>query len=135
MTGQQIIARVKELGFPSSSYIVFGSCPMALAGIRESSDIDMLVSKELFAKLGEAGWQELEKTPEDKPLTHDVFEALDNWRFGAYNPTLEHLLSSATVVDGIPFASLGEVRKWKKASGRPKDLVDIELIDAYLEKV
>jgi hypothetical protein len=38
------------------------------------------------------------------------------------------------VIDGIPFASLEEVRKWKIASGRPKDIADIKLIDEYLQK-
>lgn len=101
---------------------------MAVAGLRESNDIDLLVSKEVFAKLKKAGWQELIKSSNDKPLVHDVFEAHDNWNFSSYSPTLKHLLASAVIVDGIPFASLKEVLEWKMASGRPKDLTDIDLI-------
>ena len=71
----------------------------------------------------------MRKSPNDKPLARDVFEAHDNWNFSSYRPTLEQLLASATVIDGIPFASLEEVRKWKVASGRPKDLADVKLID------
>ncbi len=134
MTGQEVISKVKTLNLPKDLYVVFGSCPMAIAGIRETGDIDMLVSEEIFAKLKKAGWQELYKGPDDKPLTHDCFEAHSNWDFSPYNPTLKHLLLTATVVDGVPFASLEEVRKWKFASARPKDLTDIKLIDEYLEK-
>lgn len=133
MTGTEIISKVKELNLPAGAYIVFGSCPLALAGIREANDIDMLVSKELFADLKKSGWQEVDKGPGDKPLAHDVFEALSNWDFGSYKPTLHALLSTATIVDGIPFASLEEVRKWKVASGRPKDFGDIKLIDEHLQ--
>ena len=70
---------------------------------------------------------------EKKTLSHVIFEAHDNCNFGSYNPTLEHLLLTATMIDDIPFASLEEVRKWKIGSGRPKDFADITLIDKYLE--
>ncbi|PIR87279.1 MAG: hypothetical protein COU11_01270 [Candidatus Harrisonbacteria bacterium CG10_big_fil_rev_8_21_14_0_10_49_15] len=133
MTKDEIIDKTKILNFPKDSYVVFGSCPLAAAGIREANDIDFLVSEELFAKLQKAGWEELDKGKKDKPLTKDMFEAHKSWEFSSYNPTLEHLLSTAQVIDGVPFASLEEVRKWKAASGRPKDLIDIDLIDKYWE--
>lgn len=134
MKKEEIVAKVKALNLSEGSYIVFGSGPLAAAGIRESQDVDMFVSKETFTKLRRDGWQELDKGGNDMPLVHDVIEAHDNWNFGLrYNPTLSHLLSTAKVIDGVPFASLDEVRKWKVASGRPKDLKDIELIDEYLK--
>jgi len=134
MTISEIIAKAKTLNLPEHSYIVFGSCPMAAAGLREANDIDMLVSDSAFRELSRRGWQELQKGPDDKPLVFDVFEAHPNWNFSSYKPTLEHLLATADVIDGVPFASLDEVRKWKVSSGRPKDLVDTELIDKYLAK-
>ena len=134
MTKEEIIAKVKTLNLPKDSYVVFGSCPLALAGIRKANDIDLLVSKELSAKFKEDGWKELEKSPNDKPLIYDVFEAHDRWNFSSYSPTLQDLLATATVEEGVPFASLEEVRKWKVSSGRPKDIVDISLIDKYLGK-
>lgn len=129
---QEIIAKVKELGLPEGSYVVFGSCPLAAAGLREAGDIDMLVTTKLLRSLEAAGWKQVEKGRGDTPFVHDVFEAHDNWDFSHYRPTLAGLLMTATVIDGVPFASLEEVRKWKAASGRPKDLKDIELIDACL---
>lgn len=132
MTGAHIITKVKQLNFPQGEYVIFGSCPMALAGIRESSDIDMLVSPQLFDKLVADGWTTLHKAPGDEPLVKDDFEAHANWNFSSYQPTLAELLKTATVVDDIPFASLAEVRAWKKSSGRPKDLVDVQSIDKYL---
>lgn len=132
MTGKEIIAKVKELNLPDGSYVVFGSCPMALADIRESGDIDMLVSKEVFEELKAKGWKLIDKGKKDKPLAKDDFEAHKSWEFSAYSPTLEHLLSTADIIDNVPFASLVEVRKWKVASGRPKDLEDIKLINRHL---
>jgi hypothetical protein len=133
MTVDEIVDKVKALNLPSNSYVVFGSCPLAAAGIRQANDIDMLVSEPVFENLKQRGWPEAKKSPKDNPLVHDVFEAHFSWSFSSYNPTLEQLLDTAEFVDGIPFASLQEVRKWKVASGRPKDLTDIELIDNHFQ--
>ena len=132
MTKEEIIAKVKTLNLPKNSYVVFGSCPLAVAGIREANDIDLLVSKDIFEKLRKDGWKERYKNPDDIPIVHDVFEAHKSWGFSSSSPTLKHLLSGATIVNNVPFASLEEVRKWKVESTRPKDLIDIELIDTYL---
>jgi len=132
MTKAEIISELKNLALPLSSYIVFGSCPMTIAGLREAKDIDLLVTEEVYASLKKAGWKELVKGPHDAPIRHDVFEAHTNWDFSPYSPTLDHLLTTAIVIEGIPFASLEEVRKWKMASGGPKHLADVDLIDHYL---
>jgi 2-phosphoglycerate kinase len=132
MTAQEIIEKVKALNLPKDSYCVFGSCPMAVAGIREANDIDLLVSKEVLAELRQRGWKEVYKAADDVPVASDVFEAHDHWNFSSYSPTLEYLLSTATVVDSVPFASLEEVKKWKTASDKPKHQEDVRLIDEYL---
>lgn len=133
MKKEEIITKVQSLHFPENSYIVFGSGPLAVVGLREAQDIDFLVSEELFSQLKNTGWEELDKGGIDRPLVYDCFEAHDNWNFSSYSPTLEKLLSSAFVIEGIPFASLEEVRAWKLASGRLKDTADITLIDQFLK--
>ena len=134
MTKEEIITKVKNLNLPKDSYIVFGSCPLTIHGIREARDIDLLVSKEILIKLKKIGWQKLNKGLNDKPFVYDVFEAHDNWDFSSYSPTLKHLLLGAEMVENIPFASLEEVRKWKLAWGRKQDLADVSLIDKYFLK-
>lgn len=133
MTGREIIAEVKKLGLPSGSFVVFGSCPLAVAGIREANDVDLLVSPEVLESLKKAGWKQVNKGKDDKPYTYGVFEAHSSWNFASYQPTLKQLLKTADIVDGVPFASLQEVRAWKESSGRPKDLVDIAKLDAFLQ--
>lgn len=44
MTREEIILKVKKLRLPEDSYVVFGSCPLATARIREADDIDLLDS-------------------------------------------------------------------------------------------
>ncbi|MDB5176323.1 MAG: AraC family transcriptional regulator [Candidatus Saccharibacteria bacterium] len=132
MTGQEIIEKVKALKLPHGSYVVFGSCPLAVVGIREANDIDLYVTSEVLQSFKQQGWQQVHKGPGDKPYTSDDYEAHDNWNFSPYSPSLEHLLETAMVVDGVSFASLQEVRKWKLASGGPKHLKDVSSIDDYL---
>jgi hypothetical protein len=134
MTGLEIIEKVKALQLPEGEYLVFGACPLAVAGLRETGDIDMLVSTGVLKDLEKRGWVQIYKDEDDKPFTHDIFEAHDSWNFDGYTRTLDELLKTADIVDGIPFASLQDVRAWKLASARPKDLRDIELIDTYLAK-
>ena len=132
MTGPEVIAKVKELGLPAGSYVVYGAAPMAVAGLREANDIDFLVTPEVIEMLKSRGWQQVHKGPGDEPYESGIYEAHPNWNFSTYAPTLEHLLETADVVEGIPFAALEEVRKWKSAWGRPKDMIDVALIDGYL---
>ncbi len=135
MTGEQVIAKVKSLNLQPGTFIVFGSGPLAVAGIRGVRDIDMVVSESVAAQLEAAGWKRIDKGPNDTPLAHDVFEAhTGQWNFSPHTPTLEQLLEGATIVDGVPFASLEEVRGWKTASGGPKHLKDVAAIDDHFRK-
>lgn len=134
MTAQDIAGKVLALNLPRNSYIVFGSCPMAAFGLRESQDIDMLITEALHDMLVDQGWQELPGKDGDKRLARDEFDMHTNWKIGRYDPALEDLLQNAIWVNGVPFGALEEVRKWKTLLGRPKDLSDIALIDDYIKK-
>ena len=129
MTIKDIVSKVKLLNLPKGSYIVYGSCPMTALKIREAKDIDLYVSQEIYDDLKKKGWKEVYKGPKDKPVVYEDIEAHNTWDFSAYNPTIEELLSRSFEVEGIDFASLEDVRKWKASSGRPKDLDDIKLIN------
>ena len=133
MTREDIISKVKALNLPKDSYIVFGSCPLAVLGIREANDIDLLVTEEVLQQLRSSGWQQIQKGPRDCPLVFDIFEAHDSWEFSSYKPTLTDLQKSAMEIDGVPFAAIEEVRNWKLASGRLKDKEDLQLIRLYLQ--
>ena len=135
MTKSEVIAKVKSLNLPDGSYIVYGSAPLVVLGIRDVNDIDLLVSEKVYNQLEKKGWKKVYKGPKDEPLTHDVFDVHKNWEFSGYSPNLSELLSRAIEVEGVAFASLDDVRKWKADWGRDKDLADIKLIDDYLSPV
>lgn len=132
MKKHEIISKVKSLKLSDKSYVVFGSCPLAAFDLREANDIDMLVSEEVFELLKSKGWKQIDKGPKDKPITLDTFEAHKSWDFSPYSPSLNHLLSTALIIDGVPFAALEEVKKWKQGRMSNKDRLDIKLIDNFL---
>lgn len=129
-----IFQAVKALDLPFGQYVVFGSGPLAAHSIRPTNDVDLFVTTALYETLKIDGWEEKEL---DTPagglyLSNGIYDADDTWEYGPYNPTPEALIGSADVIDGVPFAPLTDVLKWKETWGRPKDLADIELIRRHL---
>lgn len=134
MNRREVVEKVKALGLPMGSYVVFGSGPLAAAGIRETQDIDLLVNSRLYTHLQERGWQEKIGINGERMLEHGDFEASSSWKFGPYYPHFSDLYTAADIVDGIPFVNMHEVRTWKLNFSRPKDRRDIELIDRYMAR-
>lgn len=133
MTPAQIIAQVQNRNLPEGEYLVFGSAPMCMRGIRECEDIDLLVSPRTYEDLKSKGWKE-RNTKIGRMLIREPFEVSADWKFGAYNPSLKELLPRANVFGGIPFASLEDVIAWKTAFGREKDKTDLRLINDHLRR-
>lgn len=119
---------------PLGQYVVFGSGPLAAHGIRETTDVDLFTTTSLYQQLKAEGWEEKELGGPHGGLhlVSGIYEADDTWHYGAYDPTPEALIAGAAVIDGVPFAPLLEVLKWKQAFGRPKDIADVRLIEQYM---
>ena len=134
MSLSEFIQKIKKLSLPENSYVVFGSGPLLLRGIRGCDDIDLLVSEEIYEKLKLGGWAEKTHCTEKNVLVNGIYEVGKDWVFGNYNPALGKLLATADRFEGVPFANLEEVLKWKTAYGRKKDHKDIMLIRKYFCK-
>ena len=131
----EVVKKVKQINIKKDSYIVYGSGTIELHRIRSVGDVDMLVTKKLKRSLKSSGWQELRKGPNDNPVTDGLVEAHDSWSFCNYNPSLVELLSRADVYDGVAFASLDDVLKWKLASPTSdKNEKDIESMKEILSR-
>jgi len=127
-----ILKQALDLNLPLGKYAIFGSGPMAIRGIREPQDIDIIVTPSLYKELHHLGWRE-EGSGRKKHLVNNSIEIFDSWDFDNYNPNLEQLIREAEIINGVPIVQLDEVIKWKKAFGGDKDLADIKLIQNYLQ--
>lgn len=129
-----IIEKIKELNLPSGQYVIVASSVLDVLGIRKAQDIDIAVTKNLFQKMRQTGeWKEIEKY--DKIfLEKEGFDIIPQLDWENYTTTTEEAISSALVIEGIPFMNLNELIKFKTALGREKDFKDIELIKEYSAK-
>lgn len=118
---------VLKLGLPQGSYAVFGSGPMAVRGMRDAVDIDLIVTDELWQQYAATGKYRIEKGFD--LIMHDV-SLIADWK--KWFPDNLPLIESADIIDGLPFVKLSYVLEWKRALGREKDLRDIALIQEYL---
>lgn len=128
----------RKLGLPIGQYCITGGGPLGIRNLREINDIDIVVSADL--------WEQLAKTYkviEAKGVTKIVFadidvEALREGSFGKLEDrnkgrTVLERISRAELIDGLPFESLDDFIYFKRKSGRPKDLRDIEIAESLIK--
>lgn len=126
-----IIEKIKKLNLPRDQYVIVSGSVLDVLGIRKASDIDIVVTKKLFDEMrGTGEWQEVEKYNRIF-LNREGFDIIPQLNWEKYTTTAEEAISSAFVIEGIPFMNLDELIKFKTALGREKDFKDIELIKNY----
>jgi hypothetical protein len=135
--------RVKELGLPLGKYVVVGGA-MEVHGIRPAKDIDIVAAPDLFQELQLRGWEichcnvcrrKMENSNADLVLRNpdvvgQVFSSYESG--GVYRADTSEIIRSANIINGVPYVQLVELLKWKRASGRIKDQIDVALIERYL---
>jgi hypothetical protein len=118
--------KIQSLNLPKDSFVVVGSGILDALKIRESNDIDMIVSQKVFDELDAAGWKH-DTWADQTVLKKDLFDLGVHWM----GEEVEQLLGRATVINDIPYLSLTDLLAWKKDCARPKDIVDVQLISEY----
>ncbi|WP_326564586.1 hypothetical protein [Micromonospora peucetia] len=124
-----LIRMLRTLDLPTGDYVVFGSGPLLAHGLRTHlGDLDVVARG--------AAWEQLTALarPVRPPsgcgwMVRHHIEAVDRWLPGF---DTDHLIDGAEMHGGIPFAPLGEVRRSKMVTDRPKDRLDLALIERRL---
>lgn len=130
---KKFLQKLKELNLPKGKFAIFGSGPMCVRGLRETGDLDVIVSEDIFNEFKNRPDFKLEKKKSgNEYLEKDNIEFYRNWHPGEWD--INKLIQQAEIIDGFPFVRLEEVLKWKKLKGRDKDIKDIKLIEEYLAK-
>ncbi|MEO8105270.1 MAG: hypothetical protein ABI602_02945 [Candidatus Saccharibacteria bacterium] len=119
---------ILNLNLPKDSFIVVGSGILGALGIRESNDIDMIVTQSVFDLLDRSGWKH-GNWVDQVVLQKGLFDIGTLWM----GKTLDGLIKDATIIGGIPYLSLDDLLTWKREKLRPKDIRDVELILAFKE--
>ena len=129
MEFKKLLEELRKLNLPVDSYVIFGSGSMSVRGIRESSDLDIIVSDKV--------WQDFIKKYSTKNNNKSIIQIGDIEICKDLLPWLdnsEELIKRSELIDGFPFSTLEDTLKLKEKFGREKDREDIKLIEEYLNK-
>lgn len=124
------IAELRRWAWPTDEYVVFGSGPLHVHGIRTADDVDVVVTQARWARLVGAGHEPVSHRPGVLQLQLGPVEVLSGW--WPYVGEPEEIVAAGELVDGIPFAPLDLVLRWKRRCDRAKDLHDVRLLEARL---
>jgi hypothetical protein len=128
MNRHDVTQELRALSLPAGEYVVVGGGVLAMRGIRDTEDIDLVVSERLFADLQAQGWR-AKTRPNGKPgLKHGLIEAYLDVNCESFERSTSWLLENAQVLDGIPTIDLETLENFKAGYGRPKDLRDLTLL-------
>ncbi|OQA37067.1 MAG: hypothetical protein BWY53_00151 [Parcubacteria group bacterium ADurb.Bin326] len=117
------------LNLSSEDFAIFGSGPMVIRGMRENDDIDAIAREGAWKKLAD---KYPENVKSDKEIVIGKLSIFRNWL--PWFSDVEELIDSADIIDGVRYVKLENVKKWKEAYGRTKDLEDVKQINKYLDE-
>lgn len=124
MKFNSFLRELKKLGLPAEQYAIVGSGPLAVRGLRDAGDLDLIVKPGLWKNLCKRFPAE-----NNKVIRIGKIEIFKNWE-----PWLENtdeLIETAEIINGFPFVRLEFIAEWKKKMKREKDLKDLELIKDF----
>lgn len=124
MKFNNFLEELEELGLPEKEYAIFGSGPLAIRGLRDTNDLDLIVKENL--------WKELSKKYSQNAnggLQIGNIEIYHKW----HGEEVGELIDSAEEIIGYKFVKLKYVLEWKEKMGRDKDKADIQLIKKFLK--
>ena len=136
-TGSQLVEKIKNLNLPLDKCLAVGGSSLAIRGMRETRDLDIVVLPEVFEMLQKEGWvldSEYESRWNRKRLKRDDVEIYPDLFLETADRYLnvEDLLKNADIVEGIHVQDLENLILCKLDSAREKDLKDVTLIQEYL---
>jgi hypothetical protein len=126
----ELIDELRTLRLPVDEFAVFGSGPMAIRGLKEPGDLDIIVTNRLWTTLL------VDHQIIDRETYHLIqIENIDFFEDTYPERDIDRLICTADVIDDIRYVSLDEILSWKRQRNLDKDKIDIQLIESYLQKI
>lgn len=122
-----------------NSVVIFGSSALVLHGVdlqRDINDLDLFVSQATFEGMTKRFERRFKAGKDGENIPYlapsEGVEILQSFPGIHFHEALSHA-SKMDKAEGLLVGSLYDIRKWKTAQGREKDLKDIEAIDNHLQ--
>lgn len=130
--------RLLEVGVDSKNGVVIGSGILQALKLRDSNDIDIVVSDDIYNQLKDTHNFEVKTVFGREILKNDIFEIGTDWFVLEQSYKFEDLKKNSLVIEGIRYITISFLyrvkQSWiKETNARQKDIDDIELIDLYLK--
>lgn len=124
------MSELKEMNLSKNDFVIYGSAPMVLRGIKEKNeDLDVLVKDNLWEKLCVKYPSNIKGEYIDIngiSFTHTDKNFLGN---------IDEVMEKSDTIDGYRILTLEETKKWKEKVGGEKHLKDAKVIEEYLSGI
>lgn len=125
-----VFDQVRSLNLPAGKFAIFGSGPIVARGLRDTVDVDVIVTDDVFDELAkDPSWVKVQMRDHHDALKKEGLEIYHTWAPGAWD--IDELIKSAEMIDGLPFVQLDAVVEWKTLRDEGKDKGDLELIEKW----
>lgn len=123
MNKKEIIDYLNKYNFPSNEYLVISGAAMVMLGIKDkTNDIDIAVTEKLYDTL--LGYDECIFETKDK--NDDDVYFIDKLNFGKM-----YFSNDRIYINNIPVQTTKQIKNLKIKLNRPKDRLDLELINNF----
>lgn len=134
-----IKSELDKFGLSSDNCVVIGSGILNVLGLRESKDIDIIVSREKYKLLSKNDRFTKSRNHNREVLKHGLIEAMLSWTVVGKTFAFEDLEKHSTVIDGVRYNKIEFLLKAKNGwilNGeiRQKDVDDVKLMQEYLKE-
>ena len=122
---------IRDLKIASDSYIVVGGAVLDMMHLRDTPNVDLVVSREVYDRFAsKKHWREVTLTSGKRILVHEQYNLLKSW-MGSSLATLQRDMQT---IDGIPAVSTDRLIAAKRKMARRKDLADLELLRGHIKR-
>lgn len=132
-----IKTKLQEIGVGDNNGVVIGSGILNVLNLRESKDIDLIVTKEKYDDLSRNNRFIKKENHGRIILMDDDFEIGTKWIVLGKTWEYEDLLNHSVVIDDIRYNKIDFLLKAKQSwindgEGRQKDMDDVKIMEEYL---
>ena len=122
----ELVNQVKKINLPKGKFAIFGSAVLAIRGLREAPNIDIIVKNTLWEDL-------LEKyQPDGEGFIRIGQIKISNWWFAPLRKDLSVIIDEAEIIEDLPFVKPEEVLFYKKTLKGEKDAIDVGLLERFM---
>ena len=119
---------IKFLDLPKWKYAIFWSGPIAIRGIRENDDFDIIVKNDIYEQLCRKYNEKIKYEPVERIHIWNV--EIGNKRMNDPGK-IDEMIDTADIINWYPFVKLKYFKKWKQKMWRDKDKKDLQLLEEY----